>query len=168
MQPTAQQIEQQIGQKIPNAQTLKDLLECLETIERKIWRNRHFKKPYIYDVYSEYLDRIRRHPLSQELKPILDQYINTKSVLENLEDKSREFIFSSLFFVISSTISLLCNPTESALSGPANTFFAALMHIGTIFAVILPIEIFIFCLYLLLKPKQIKHKAFYEFALKKL
>lgn len=124
MQPTAQQIEQQIEQKITNAQTLKDLLECL--------------------------DRIRRHPLSQELKPILDQYINTKSVLENLEDKSREFIFSSLFFVISSTISLLCNPTESALSGPANTFFAALMHIGTIFAVILPIEIFIFCLYLLL------------------
>ena len=42
MQPTAQQIEQ----KITNAQTLKDLLECLETIERKIWRNRHFKKPY--------------------------------------------------------------------------------------------------------------------------
>lgn len=46
MQPTAQQIEQQIEQKITNAQTLKDLLECLETIERKIWRNRHFKKPY--------------------------------------------------------------------------------------------------------------------------
>ena len=162
-----------IEQEIINAETLEDLLKCLEKIEEQIWNNKKYEKVFAYAQGSKLLDKIKEKPMKQDLIPILQEYINTKSSFEALEEKCKEFVFAQLSFVIVSAISLINDATIKILLNPIENFLGAFLQIliviGIIFTLILPIELFIFCCFFLVeRPRQIKHKAFYNFALKKL